>query len=177
MKRITQTIVADPARPDVQGNCLQAALASILDLPLAEVPHFVQDDHDHPDDPEWNWFTRMLAWLDARGLNLRDGSNAPPGALVLALGTSPRGLGHIVIQRDGETARWCTTRTRTGLGSWTCRPPGDSWTRCAMCDATLADAGRIPCQRTDPHEPHRGCLYTLTDQADAVHHDHQLEDQ
>lgn len=46
-----------------------------------------------------------------------------------------------------------------------------------MCQATLADAGRIPCQRTDPHEPHHGCLYTLTDQADAVHHDHQLEDQ
>lgn len=102
MRRITQTILADPARPDVQGNCLQAALASILDLPLTEVPHFVQDDHDHPDDPERHWFTRMLAWLDARGLNLRDGSNAPSGSLVLALGTSPRGLGHIVIQRDGE---------------------------------------------------------------------------
>ena len=103
MKRLTQTILADPARPDVQGNCLQAALASILDLPLVEVPHFVQDDHDHPDDPDWHWYSRMLAWLTARGLHLRDGDGAPPGSLVLALGKSPRGLGHVVIQRDGET--------------------------------------------------------------------------
>lgn len=46
-----------------------------------------------------------------------------------------------------------------------------------MCDATLADAGRVPCQRTDEHQPHHGCVYVLTDQADPVHHDHQLEDQ
>jgi hypothetical protein len=31
------------------------------------------------------------------------------------------------------------------------------------CPATLADAGRIPCQRTDPHQPHHGCLYELID--------------
>lgn len=59
-----------------------------------------------------------------------------------------------------------------------CRCPTDRpCTWCAMCSATLNDAGRIPCQRTDPHEPHRGCLYALTDQTDQVHHDHQLEDQ
>lgn len=46
-----------------------------------------------------------------------------------------------------------------------------------MCDATLADSGRVFCSNEAPHEPHRGCVYELTDQADHVHHDHQLEDQ
>lgn len=101
MRPITQTIVADPEHPERMGNCLQAALASILDLSLDDVPHFVQDDQDHADDESWHWYARMLAWLDSRGLHLRDGEGAPPGSLVLALGTSPRGLGHIVIQRDG----------------------------------------------------------------------------
>lgn len=41
-----------------------------------------------------------------------------------------------------------------------------------MCDATLADADRIPCQRTDAHEPHRGCVYLLIDMAaDGKHND------
>lgn len=46
-----------------------------------------------------------------------------------------------------------------------------------MCDATLNDTGRVHCTSDVPHEPHRGCLYVLTDQADQVHHDHQMEDQ
>ena len=42
------------------------------------------------------------------------------------------------------------------------------------CPATLADAGRIPCQRTDEHEPHRGCVYGLID-AD-VTRDHEEDE-
>lgn len=45
------------------------------------------------------------------------------------------------------------------------------------CPATLADRGLVPCSNPEPHEPHHGCRYELTDQADHVHHDHQLEDQ
>lgn len=45
------------------------------------------------------------------------------------------------------------------------------------CPATLADRGTVPCRNTTPHDPHRGCMFELTDQADHTHHDHQLEDQ
>jgi hypothetical protein len=102
----------DPDAPvDRQrGNCLQAALASLLDLPLDEVPPFVQDHVDHDGDSvnEWHWWNRMLLWLRDRGLGVTSAGvcDPEPGEYVLAMGPSPRGKGihHVVINRDGQLA-------------------------------------------------------------------------
>lgn len=58
----TQTITAE--RPDghnaagIAGNCLQTAVASLLDLDVDEVPHFAL----YPD-----WFAAMRRWARGRG--------------------------------------------------------------------------------------------------------------
>ena len=109
---VLQDMFYDPTAPvDKQrGNCLQAALASLLDLPLSDVPHFVQDDVDHDGEhvTEWNWWLRMRDWLHGRGLSMTSAGicDPEPGEYVLAMGPSPRGNGihHVVINRDGQLA-------------------------------------------------------------------------
>jgi hypothetical protein len=110
MIAVLQDRFYDPDAPAERsrGNCLQAALASVLDLPLGEVPHFVQDEHDHPGDPEWDHWTRMCEWLRKRGLHpiSTDPTGLLPGEYAMTSGLSPRGNGihHIVIYRDGRLA-------------------------------------------------------------------------
>ncbi|NMC52511.1 MAG: hypothetical protein GYA48_02615 [Chloroflexi bacterium] len=55
MKPVLQTIFAPP-----NGNCLQACIASILELPLEEVPNFMQ----YPNQ----WLPRYEHFLRARNL-------------------------------------------------------------------------------------------------------------
>jgi hypothetical protein len=43
-----------------KGNCLQAAIASLLDLPLGGVPDF-------PEIDEVNWVYNMVGWANSRG--------------------------------------------------------------------------------------------------------------
>lgn len=63
---VLQTILADPARNDGHdaegrpGNCYQAAIASVLELPLGEVPHFATFARD--------WFEQSAPWFRQRGL-------------------------------------------------------------------------------------------------------------
>lgn len=84
------------------GNCLQAALASILELPLKEVPNFVTI-------PGPSWWDELQAWLGRRGLTL---VCVPPdadwrgwlvqyGGYHLIGGKSPRGLLHSVVGYKG----------------------------------------------------------------------------
>lgn len=101
---ITQTELYDPTRPNHRGNCWQTVIASILDLPLDEVPHFVQDEVDHPGDGDWDWWVRTCRWLNAHDLRLVMVDVATcRDEYVLATGPSPRGNGvfHVVIYRDG----------------------------------------------------------------------------
>jgi hypothetical protein len=100
MALVLQTIFHDPAVPDRMGNCLQAAIASMLDLPLDEVPHFVQIDEDTGGNI--NWWTHMVAWLRERGW--RVDTRVEPGEVYLGGGPSPRGadLHHVAVYRDGE---------------------------------------------------------------------------
>ena len=109
---VLQTQFYDPTMPvdEQRGNCLQAALASLLDLSLEDVPHFVQDhvNHDGDNVHEWNWWHCMRKWLKSRGFYIISaGTRAPePGEYVLATGPSPRGKGihHVVISLDGLLA-------------------------------------------------------------------------
>ena len=63
---VLQTILADPTRNDGHdaegrpGNCYQAAIASVLELPLDEVPHFATFDRD--------WFKQSAPWFRQRGM-------------------------------------------------------------------------------------------------------------
>lgn len=102
----TQDQLYDPTRPDHRGNCWQTVIASVLDLPLDEVPHFVQDEVDHGMDFAWHWWNRTLNWLRERGLRLDPcyGLDGAPGDYVLVSGKSPRAGGtihHVVVYRDG----------------------------------------------------------------------------
>jgi hypothetical protein len=57
MKPVDQTRFGNPG-----GNCFQAALASILELPLEEVPDFCNENWDG------DWASDLNEWLSARGL-------------------------------------------------------------------------------------------------------------
>ena len=65
------------------GNCFSACLASLLHLPIDQVPYFME---------QGKWYERAQAWLRRRGLYLvafHYGAWEPPGYYVLG-GTSPR---------------------------------------------------------------------------------------
>lgn len=55
---IKQTVLHDPANGKI-GNCLSAVLASILHIPIEDVPNF-QDPH--------NWLRDLNKWLRPHGL-------------------------------------------------------------------------------------------------------------
>lgn len=95
---VHQTILADPTRNDgydangQPGNCYQAAVASVLDLALEDVPHFATFCDD--------WAERSEAWFLDRGLirsfysdaALRElFENASTGRLWVASGTDVHG--------------------------------------------------------------------------------------
>lgn len=98
MKPQKQTIIHDPENGKV-GNCLQACLSSLLDMDIDEVPHFAA--HRGPD-----WFDRMNDWLLSQGywiltITAWDNQFTPHGYCI-ANGTSPRGIKHSVIAKDGS---------------------------------------------------------------------------
>lgn len=106
---VDQTRFYDPTVPveEQRGNCLQAVIASLLELPLDEVPHFVQDHVDT--DGHRDWWESTLAFARSHGWNIH--ATLPvtdyPGEHMFVSGPSPRGvdgdgLWHVVIYRDGE---------------------------------------------------------------------------
>lgn len=61
MKPVFQSIVC-PAR----GDCQSAAIASIMELPIAEVPPWVAISYD--EHKPHLWYDYMITWLRERGL-------------------------------------------------------------------------------------------------------------
>jgi hypothetical protein len=104
MKPITQTILVGDI-PGVPGNCLQAAVASLLDLDLDAVPHFALHE---------DWLERLVEFGNARGRHVL--CRSKPVAFGLAFGPSPRGVQHAVVCLDGEIA-WDPHPSREGLSS------------------------------------------------------------
>lgn len=78
---------------EIPGNCMQAAIASLLELTLDDVPHFVQ----HHADP-WASFK---TWCARRGLQVVEVAGDTSGDL-LTFGPTRRGIHHWVIYRDGK---------------------------------------------------------------------------
>lgn len=109
MSRVDQTILAsDPKR---KGNCVAACIASLLDVPLDQVPHFVEYGIHYGDDDVDKvsngnaWWAMMLGYLAARGywpVELEKVTDAEPGEFLLVAGMSTRGALHQVIYRDGQ---------------------------------------------------------------------------
>jgi ribosomal protein S18 acetylase RimI-like enzyme len=82
-----------------QGNCFQACVASILELPLEEVPHFCKDENPY-------WFRDLEDWLLPMGLAPMLVSPGTCSALdttySIAGGPAARGLMHSVVVRGVE---------------------------------------------------------------------------
>lgn len=107
--RVDQTILAsDPKR---KGNCVAACIATILDVPLDRVPHFIEFGIAYGDaemDKVSNgnaWWAMMLGYLAGKGqwvVELDDLADADPDELLLVAGMSPRGVLHQVIYCDGH---------------------------------------------------------------------------
>lgn len=85
------------------GNCQSAALASILELPLEDVPHFASGD-DHSADTMW---ANVAKWLELRGLYpinfLWEDIACRPSAYYLLFGQSKDGP-HCVVAKGREIA-------------------------------------------------------------------------
>lgn len=85
-------------RTGENGDCLRAAFAAVLGIPIREAPDITSDD----------WFEEWARWFAARGLGLiwygfKDGvSYHMPGRYVLSV-DSPRlpGKTHAVVAQDG----------------------------------------------------------------------------
>ena len=82
-----------------QGDCLRAATASLLGVPLESVPHFVADNPGEGSD----WYFAWEDWLREQGwlLVLFPGDRSFE-CNYLAAGKTERGTHHIVVMNDGE---------------------------------------------------------------------------
>lgn len=86
------------------GNCLQAAVATMLGLDLAEVPHFVEPETVTLDN---GWWLMMVGYLHIHGLELVEVradellaeslAGTPRDGVFLLGGRSVRGVAHVVV--------------------------------------------------------------------------------
>lgn len=104
MKPVVQTKISVRA-PDgtmiIKGNCYASCWASILEIPLNEVPAF----EDLPDDG--SWFRETWKWLNSLGLQLgySNMEDVPDNEFTIACGPSPRGpWGHCVVYYNHQFA-------------------------------------------------------------------------
>lgn len=75
------------------GNCMQAAVASLLELPLGSVPHFAEAEEE--------WWIAMLDWADTLGYSVSRNRNKKGWTMMT--GASPRGeFNHAVVAHNGE---------------------------------------------------------------------------
>lgn len=118
----TKVVVRNSKGEDVvRGNCYAAAIASMLELPITEVPN-VEVFFHMPEDSSY-WQEVMLTFLQSKGWELcsddrfkvfhdkefggeqRDDIMAALwGKYYLVTGESPRGVSHICIYQNGRLA-------------------------------------------------------------------------
>jgi hypothetical protein len=104
VKPVLQTILrGDSDEPTRRGNCLQAAVASVFEVPLEDVPHFVAEE---------DWWGALERWLAARNVEVlylpanefvNNSVRVGRDAFYLVDGKSPRGeFFHVVVWRGHE---------------------------------------------------------------------------
>lgn len=105
---ITQTILASDELLEVgvYGNCMQAAIATVLGRPLDGVPHFAAF--------AW-WPGALRLWLQGEDLDYTviSGPEIPQERAML-VGKSCRGHGHAVVSEHGRIV-WDPHPSRAGL--------------------------------------------------------------
>jgi hypothetical protein len=97
-----QLVMHDPANGK-QGDCLRACVATLLQIPPENIPHFGSD----PENP--NWLYSLNLFLEKRGLwfvevpNVRMfwHSSASP-VFHMLIGKTVRGTRHSVVAKNGE---------------------------------------------------------------------------
>lgn len=116
---IMQTRVGD--NPDAPGNCFAACLASILEVPLSEIPDELESIDKVKAEGRWTgikeddwsrawseWWILVSDWLFLKfGLGIQDVQySSGTGGLIqddefycILGGTSPRGLSHAVVAK------------------------------------------------------------------------------
>lgn len=103
MKPVDQTILAGAEGPR-KGNCFQASVASILEMPIEDVPHFME---------EADWRGALLEFLQLRGLYYLETTFAEQysqdffdsyGGYHLMSGRGERGINHTVVGLRGKLA-------------------------------------------------------------------------
>lgn len=116
-REVTQSILhGDPS--GLPGDCVRAAVASLLDLDPASVPHFVCGSEDVPG----LWEHALRGWALMRGWQItrRFPDPSTPAeeielpAFGLACGPSERGVSHAVVAIDGRIA-WDPHPSRAGI--------------------------------------------------------------
>lgn len=99
-----------------RGNCQQAAVASILGLPLDAVPNFIEATAGQGSAAFWR---AIDTFFEARGYMLWEMGNRMPDCLYMASGPSPRGVSHAVVMRGGRLVH-DPHPSRAGLLEVTC---------------------------------------------------------
>lgn len=89
------------------GDCMRACIASLFDLPIAEVPHFLRDADGSP----IKFWDGVFDFCEARGFDYNPQHKSHVNQLAdhmdgyhIIGGPSPRGGGilHAVVGRNGE---------------------------------------------------------------------------
>lgn len=108
LRRVEQDILA--GNPEGRmGNCLQAAVATMLGQDLFEVPHFVEPETVALDN---GWWLMVVGYLHVHGYELVQVradelvaeaiAGHPRTGVFLVGGRSPRGVAHVVVWHDGD---------------------------------------------------------------------------
>ncbi len=107
MTPIQQTILHDPENGKT-GDCFRACIASLLSLPIENVPHFC----DGKPEGDTTYYGELNTWLAERGLiylEFGTGSGwsesfaaAGGDCFHIISGRSPRGYLHAIVGRNGE---------------------------------------------------------------------------
>lgn len=124
---VTQTRTGFPA-----GNCTEATIASILEIPLSEVPDLFDPEED-PVSTTWRqarWIEMHRWLLEKHGLKYVQVCLPPEQALPIfvnglgeetvrttyhmLMGKNPDGLGHAVVGLNGEMV-WDPNPLRRGI--------------------------------------------------------------
>lgn len=119
MTPIDQTILHEPEKGR-NGDCMRAMFASLFELPIEQVPHFLHDGCDSN-----TFHQRINDWLRPMNLGYLPVGACSPTTLAQygirgwfheAYGQSPRGVQHACVACDGEVVH-DPHPTKTGLQS------------------------------------------------------------
>ncbi len=107
---VDQTIFVDD--PKRKGNCVAACVATFLDVPLTEVPHFIElgiaygdSDDVHAASAGHAWWSMLLGFMAGKGMwpvVLESVTDGERDEILFVAGKSPRGVMHQVLYRAGR---------------------------------------------------------------------------